>query len=155
VGIAVLALVAFVSIAFTAFELFEAAPSGLTQFGFEDFTYAWPTVLGLALVIGEPFLLKTLHWPQRSLLVATLAWLGSTLAYARDFESVSVRNTIAMLILAGSPILAVYFFRLILARTSVRPGLQLLATVVAALVLAWLTAPMALVVGCAVAGACP
>ena len=154
-AIGVLAAVAFIAIAFTAFELFEAGPGGLAELGFDNFTYAWPTVLALALVIGEPFLLKGLHWRHRSGLVATIAWLGSSLAYARDFRNGSVRDTIATLILAGTPILAIYTWRLILARTSMRPGLQLGATVVAALVLAWLTVPIALVVGCAVAGACP
>lgn len=155
-AIAFLACVAFIAIAFTAVELFEAGPSGLSDFGLHAFTYAWPTVLALGLVIAEPFVLRGLHSRQRSVLVvATIAWLGSTLAYSRDLQNVSVRTTIATLVLAGSPILAVHICRLILARTSVRPSLQLVATVVAALVLAWLTVPLALVVGCALAGECP
>jgi hypothetical protein len=154
-AIAFLAFVAVIAIAFTAFELFDAGPAGLAELGFDNFTYAWPTVLALALVIGEPHFLRGLHWRQRSVSVAAMAWLGSALVYARDFPNVSVRDTVAVLIIAGSPVLVVYTWRLILARTSMRPGLQLGATVVAALVLVWLTVPMALVVGCAVAGACP
>ena len=154
-AIALLALIAFIAIAFTVSELFQAGPSGLVDLGFASLAYAWPTVLALALVIGEPYLVSALHWRSRSALVAIIAWLGSTLAYAPDFPSVSVRDTVATLILAGSPILAVYVWRLILSRTPLRPGFQLGATVVVALLLVALTGPMALVVGCAVAGACP
>jgi len=155
IAIGVLAFVAFGAVAFTAFELFDAGPSGLAEFGFDSLTYAWPTFLALTFVIAEPFLRRNLHSRLRPALVATIAWLGSSLAYARDFQNVSVRGTIAMLVLAGSPILAVYIWRLILARTSMPTGFQLSATVAVALVLAWLTGPMALVVGCAVASACP
>jgi hypothetical protein len=155
IAIGLLAFLAFGAIAFTAFELFDAGPSGVAEFGLDSFTYAWPTLLALVFVITEPFLLRNLHSRLRPELVATIAWLGSSLAYARDFQNVSVRSTVAVLMLAGSPILAIHIWRQILARTSMRTGFQLLATVAVALVLAWLTVPMALVVGCAVAGACP
>jgi hypothetical protein len=154
-AIALVAFIAFIPILFTVLELFQAGPTGWAELGFASLAYAWPTVLALALVIGEPYLFGALHWRPRSALVATIAWLGSTLAYAPDFPSVSVRDTIATLILAGSPILAVYTSRLILARTSLRPAIQLGATIVTALLLVSLTGPMALVVGCAVTGTCP
>jgi hypothetical protein len=153
--IGVLTLVALGAIAFTAFVLFDAGLDGLAELRSAPFTYSWPTVLALTLVIAEPFLLRNLHSRLRPALVATIAWLGSSFVYARPFQSTSVRSTIAVLVLAGSPILAIYICRRMLGRTSMRKGSQLLATVAVALGLAWLTVPMALVVGCAVAGACP
>jgi len=155
VAVAVVAFVAFIGIAFTASELFAAGPNGAAQLGLESIAYAWPTVLALALVIGEPFLSSGLRWRHRSALVAVVAWLGSTFVYAAGLPNASLRDTGGMLIVAGSPILAVYTWRLILARTSMRGGLQLGATIVVALILSWFTVPMALVIGCAVAGACP
>jgi len=154
---ALVTLVALAALAFTGLMLIQGGSRALTEFDLDTLRASWPTLAALALVLAGPPLFARLDGHPRSGLIAVAMWIASSLVYLlyEGGSGSSLRASAAVTIWAGVPILVVYGFRSALTRTPLRPWAQLGAVVMAALVVAWLTAPMALVVHCALTGNCP
>jgi len=155
--LALVALVALAVITLTGLLLLQGGSHAVSEFGLASLRGTWPTLAALTVVLAGPPLLARLDGRPRFGLVALVVWIASAVVYraAEDGTAFSLRASAAVAIWAGVPILVVYALRSALSRTPFRPLTQVAIVVIAALVLAWLTAPMALVVVCAVTGNCP
>ena len=154
---AVLAVVTFAALGFTLVTLLQAGPSGVAEFGLDALRFAWPTGIALAVLVFGPAVSARFRTPPYIGLSFLIVWIGSAAAYSLGDASLwSVRNVMSTLIWTATPLVPVFTVRvLLLLRSGLHPSAQTLIAAASGVVFWWLTAPIAIVVSCAMTGSCP
>ena len=152
----ILALATFAALAFTLVILIQAGPGALAEFGVGSLLATWPTGVALGILIVGPFVSERLKNPPYVGLTLLAVWILSAAMYLVLTPSGrSLQGTLATLIWTATPLLPVFTLRTRLTlRSSLRPTVQAGIVITVAVVFWWLTAPIALGVGCLLAGSC-
>ena len=153
-GVTLAALIGLGALSFTVLELVDAGWSGVTEFGLMGFVFAWPTILGMIGMLAGPSLARRLGRSLGSGTAALCSWVLSLALYSA-FGPDPIRFISSVAIWSGTPIVTVYVTQWALERTRLRPRLKVGLVTVVAVVMVWATAPVALVVACAMGAGCP
>ena len=156
-AIFVLGFITLAALVFTIVTMVGAGVGALAEFGPATLVATWPTAVALAAIIFVPVFSERLARPPYAGRFLLAVWILPALAYGISSGSPwSFRAVSALLIVSATPLQPVFTLRTIMAwRSHLSRAAQIAIVTAVALIFWWLTAPVALVIGCAVAGSCP
>ncbi|MEO8031381.1 MAG: hypothetical protein ABJC74_01395 [Gemmatimonadota bacterium] len=148
-------VIATLAIAATLPDVVGAGWGIVRENGLMAFEYCWPTLVAFSIMFAAAIWRPELS-TARQVRLAVLMWLGSAAAYilpttgAHGWQDVGVAS-----IFSGTGVVVFGLLIHFLSLGSLRRPVRICIGLSALVVITWFTAPLAVVLGCGLQGACP